>query len=48
MSLYDVAKNLNDFMDAVDRGEIPEEAVYDTPSKALICSSMTKLTTWPA
>lgn len=30
MSLYDVAKNLNDFMDAVDRGEIPEEAVYDT------------------
>lgn len=30
MSLYDVAKNLNDFMDAVDRGEIPGEAVYDT------------------
>ena len=30
MSLYDIAKNLNDFMDAVDRGEIPEEAVYDT------------------
>lgn len=30
MHLYEITTNLNDFMEAVDRGEIPEEAVYDT------------------